>query len=73
MDLEGASFAVDLPKETDAYDEKYILVHVVEKNQWLVVSRRRRFHAGIFEEWRMGYALDHHTYNVHGGGILCIR
>lgn len=73
MDLSGASFSVDLPRDFgEGYDEKYLLVHIVEKNRWVVVSRRRRFHSGIYDEWRQGQ-LDSRTYNIHGGGILQLK
>merc|ERR1711991_492346 len=75
MDSDGpdVSYGVDLPADVLAgdvrYDEKYLLIHIVEKNKWLVVSRRLRYHSRIYDAWREEQVASR-TYNEYGGGIL---
>ena len=65
---------MSLPDDVDQsfYDEKYLLIHIVEKNKWLVLSRRFRFHSQIFSSWKREQQ-DYYTYNIYGGGIVHIE
>jgi hypothetical protein len=74
MDTSGSKYSVDLPSKLvgDGYDEKYLLVHIVERDEWIVVSRRKQFHSQIFKLWKSEQA-SFGTFNIHGGGILCIE
>jgi hypothetical protein len=73
MDVSKSKYSVDLGKNvSNGYDEKYLLIHVVEQDEWIVVSRRKQFHSQIFKLWKSEQA-SFETFNIYGGGILAIQ